>query len=108
MIDLTDRVVGMLTVIRFDEARSRPGGSRWVCECECGNRVSHLGHSIRKAIVFSCGCKRRPNGTSTDGTSTEKRKSHYDKLRWGASTQHLDRLLRISWGKVRIDPREAA
>lgn len=102
MIDLTKRVVGLLTVLRFDYARSVPGRPQWICLCSCGNTKSFAGQLIRREIPYSCGCKRRLHGTNI------KEKSHNDKLRWGASTAHIDRYLRMPWGKVRIDPREAA
>ena len=92
MIDLTRSPyspVGLLTVLHFDHANSRPKKPRWRCKCVCGNIVSHLGQSIRKEAVYSCGCQRRPKVSGTKKSP----KNHP----WGYDTRYLDKYLRIPW-----------
>ena len=106
MIDLTKKPyspVGLLTVIGFDQANSVPGKPKWRCECDCGAIVSHLGNSIRKKMVYSCGCVRRPKDQWT------REPTYYEKKPYGYATRHLTRILSIPWGRtVVVDPREAA
>ena len=67
LIDLTDRTFDMLTVIKRVEDRkpviekdpdSKPGKTKWICECKCGNIVSVLSDSLRNGKTRSCGCAR--------------------------------------------------
>ena len=54
-IDLTGQKFGKLTVIERAESSST-GKTRWLCECECGNRKIVLRDSLRRGKTISCGC----------------------------------------------------
>ena len=60
-IDLTGRAFGRLTVKERAKRESEgvPGGSRWVCQCECGGGVVVWGGSLKSGGTKSCGCLRR-------------------------------------------------
>lgn len=55
--DLSNKKFGRLTVIRLDKKASY-GEWKWLCECECGNKVSVSGRSLRRGATKSCGCLR--------------------------------------------------
>ncbi len=55
LIDLTGRKFGSLTVIA--RARSdKHDNPRWICECECGERIEVYGFYLRAGKKRSCGC----------------------------------------------------
>lgn len=56
--ELTETKFGRLTVIaRAENGRcSGKAVTRWLCECDCGNRVVVEGHSLRRGRTKSCGC----------------------------------------------------
>lgn len=60
-IDLTSLVgqkFGRLTVIERDLSKPTGHGhdGYWICECECGNKISARTHSLKSENVRSCGC----------------------------------------------------
>ena len=48
---------GKLTVLERAE-NTKDGKTRWLCECECGNKIIALGTNLRKGNTKSCGCLR--------------------------------------------------
>lgn len=61
LIDLTGKKFGRLTVIGRGENYISPKGAmlvRWMCECECGNKILVTGGSLKGSGTVSCGCKR--------------------------------------------------
>lgn len=58
IIDMTGRVIGLLTVIE-ECGRGAHGGALWRCRCECGNVVTVLGNNLRMEHTTSCGCYQR-------------------------------------------------
>ena len=58
--DLTGMKFGRLTVVQRVEDHIMPSGekrSRWLCECDCGNKVTVIGKSLtKKNGTESCGC----------------------------------------------------
>ena len=46
---------GRLTVIGRAES-DKNGNSRWHCVCDCGNKSTPLGQSLRSGVTVSCGC----------------------------------------------------
>lgn len=57
--DLTDLVFSKLTVIEQDGWYYNPSGYRnakWLCLCECGNRVSVSSPDLIRGHTKSCGC----------------------------------------------------
>lgn len=54
--DLTGQVFGELTVLYFDEIKSKEKNmSYWVCECACGNTISVLAPSLKSGKKSICG-----------------------------------------------------
>lgn len=66
--DLTNKQFKRLTVIKQIEDYVASNGKRyakWLCECECGNRVEVLGNSLKTGNTQSCGCLHWEIATST-------------------------------------------
>lgn len=59
-IDLTGNTYGKLYVIGPDNTyignESNGWKSKWICQCECGNRVSVFGTNLTRLHTTSCGC----------------------------------------------------
>lgn len=58
-IDLTGRVVGQLTVLRFVESRKDAGGHarrRWLVRCSCGTEKTVQAGHLLSGATLSCGC----------------------------------------------------
>lgn len=53
-INLIGQHFGKLTVIA--QAPSDSNGTRWVCQCECGNIKTINGSSLKQGLTKSCGC----------------------------------------------------
>jgi hypothetical protein len=56
--DLTGQTFGWLQVVRFADQTPR-GISRWVCKCNCGNRLVVQYNHLKTGATKSCGCSRR-------------------------------------------------
>jgi hypothetical protein len=71
-MDMAGRQFGKLRVLQRDPAKD----GWWVCECDCGNRKSIRGTSLRKQETRSCGCIQkeiaRNTGTKTVAQNSEK------------------------------------
>lgn len=52
--DLTGRRFGRLKVI--ERAESKNGHVMWLCDCECGNKVTIKGIHLTSGHTQSCGC----------------------------------------------------
>ena len=62
--DMIGKKYGHLLVLRRG-GRSTTG-SKWVCQCDCGNIVEVRGNSLRSGNTTSCGCsKKRGESKST-------------------------------------------
>lgn len=65
-IDLTGDIYGQLEVIGPDETyisnESNGWKSKWICQCECGNRISVFGTNLTRLHTTSCGCVNRSIG----------------------------------------------
>lgn len=61
VVNLKGQVFGMLTVIKRDGHLKSTQEAKWLCECECGNKVSVLGSSLRDKRTRSCGCLKPAN-----------------------------------------------
>lgn len=48
--DITEKRYGKLVVKKY------LGGSRWLCNCDCGNAVSVRTADLNKGHTKSCGC----------------------------------------------------
>jgi hypothetical protein len=90
VLDLEGMIFGKLKVIGRVIDKSKKG-TRWLCECECGNK-DHIviGSNLKRGTTTSCGCvNRKVNGLSltkiyrvwTDmkiRCNNEKHKRYYD------------------------------
>ena len=55
IIDETGNRYGKLTVLKQVDS-DLEGHSRWLCQCDCGNRKICYGVSLRRGVNLSCGC----------------------------------------------------
>ena len=58
--DLTGKRFGRLTVVEKGEPKICSNGTRlstWVCDCDCGKRVTVRDSSLKSGMTQSCGCK---------------------------------------------------
>lgn len=62
---LINKRFGRLVVIERDLSVEIGHGkeSRWICQCDCGNKVSILGRSLTSGRTQSCGCLRKEKTT---------------------------------------------
>ena len=49
-VDITGKTFGRLTVIEYN------GDGEWLCQCECGNKVSIKTYNLNSGNTKSCGC----------------------------------------------------
>lgn len=54
--DISGQKFGRLAVICRDPEKSLSRKVRWLCQCDCGNRVVVLGGSLHSGKSKSCGC----------------------------------------------------
>lgn len=55
-IDHTGQRFGRLTVLSFAGKRDHDGLMLWLCECECGNKITAVAKLLRSGKTSSCGC----------------------------------------------------
>lgn len=96
MSDLTDKRLGLL-VVRGRSEEPAPveglykGSAMWICECDCGRRVSLPEKYLRRSKKPSCGCwrmaRQRENGVKmgirNKGKVRQRQMSHFvaDKIK---------------------------
>lgn len=54
MIDLTGKTFGKLNVLERAE-NTKGGQAKWICECECGEKIKATGRELRSGIRTDCG-----------------------------------------------------
>lgn len=65
-IDLTNRKIGLLTVLSrniSEEERRKSKSKLWLCRCDCGNMIT-LSQNVlltESSLVRSCGCSKKIN-----------------------------------------------
>lgn len=59
--DLLNQKFGNLVVIARDGSDAR-GEAKWLCQCDCGQKISVLGSNLRSGHTQSCGCDRSSKG----------------------------------------------
>lgn len=68
LIDLIGQKFGRYTVIERNGVGPN-GMAAWLCQCDCGNRKTVIGNSLRQGHVVSCGCYQKEvairNGLAT-------------------------------------------
>lgn len=60
VIDIAGRKFGKLTVLKR-ESSAYHGVATWLCLCECGNKKTVAGSSLRRGNTQSCGCIKNNN-----------------------------------------------
>jgi hypothetical protein len=58
LIDITGLKFGRLTVLKISPKRSKHGQVLWCCRCDCGNKLTTWGMSLKNGKGQSCGCLR--------------------------------------------------
>lgn len=59
LIDLSDKKIGRLYIIkRSGKIGKHPA---WICVCECGNKTIVRGDHLRNKLIQSCGCLEEEN-----------------------------------------------
>lgn len=74
MTDLTNKRFGRLTVVKQDSYHVFPSGKRkikWLCQCDCGNKISVIASDLNNSHTRSCGCLRRETTKSLKERSDE-------------------------------------
>lgn len=78
--DLTGVRFGRLIVLNKEPSKRFPGGSmgsRWKCQCDCGNVVIIDGSSLRNGSNLSCGCFNREVHTKHNKCYTKEYAVYY-------------------------------
>ena len=55
-VDRTGRRYGRLVVLWPTLFREKSGAVKWLCQCDCGNRVVVSGSALQSGTTKSCGC----------------------------------------------------
>lgn len=77
-VDILGNVYGKLTVISFSGTGKT--GSKWLCQCECGNTKNILAQYLKSGKTTSCGCI----GESSIASQLKK----YFKEKYNAKTEY--------------------
>lgn len=65
--EMLNKRFGKLTVKSRSERKGNDGELYWICECDCGNTIEVLGHSLKRNDgnqTVSCGCYHRSIGAT--------------------------------------------
>ncbi len=76
VIDMTNKRLGMLTVIKRDGSNEK-GNALWLCKCDCGNEKTLLGIEIRFGKIVSCGCFGKSHAKDTFKTHGKSKTRTY-------------------------------
>lgn len=60
-LELSGVKVGFLTVLQMDSSKTISNENKWICICECGNKISVSASRINKKRIKSCGCHNGDN-----------------------------------------------
>ena len=84
-IDRSGFRYGRLLVLHRDDTigpASKGRRVRWVCQCDCGQKVAVTGHGLSRGDVKSCGCLRKENTKSLGETHGMTKSREYSS--WAA------------------------
>lgn len=59
VVPMVGKKFGRLLVVQRAGSNPANGNVRWLCRCECGNKVVVDGYSLRCGQTKSCGCLKR-------------------------------------------------
>ena len=62
-VDITGKVFGRLTVTEYN------GDGEWLCQCECGNKVSVKTYNLNSGNTKSCGCLQKDRASEASFVS---------------------------------------
>lgn len=60
-LELSGIQVGCLKVLEKDSNKTSSGENKWICICECGNKISVSTSRLSKERIKSCGCHKGDN-----------------------------------------------
>ena len=76
-IDLIGKRFGRLIVIcEYD--KDKDGKIRYLCKCDCGNKTTVRGYSLRRGDTTSCGCYAKESAITRNTKYSKKEKILYD------------------------------
>lgn len=55
LIDITGQKFGKLTVLERS-SNTKYNQTRWLCQCDCGNKIIVIGNDLKRGTTRSCGC----------------------------------------------------
>ena len=58
-LNLVGQKFGMLTVLKESTYKNNTGRSKWLCQCDCGDKMVASGNNLKHGKTTSCGCKRK-------------------------------------------------
>ena len=79
--DLTNKVFGRLTVIKYTQKIDKYGSAIWLCLCSCGKQKETPSDSLNTGKTKSCGCLQRETASAA-----WKNKDCWNKLPPGTSS----------------------
>ncbi|WP_412989739.1 AP2 domain-containing protein [Pediococcus siamensis] len=59
MVPMVGKKFGRLLVLQRAGSNPANGNAKWLCQCDCGNRVTVDGYALRSGQTRSCGCLKR-------------------------------------------------
>lgn len=60
-LELSGVQVGYLKVLEKDSDKTNGRENKWICVCECGNKISVSASRLNKGRIKSCGCHKGDN-----------------------------------------------
>lgn len=66
MLDLIEQKFGRLIAIER-ALNSKNGRVRWLCQCDCGNKIIVLSYNIKNGTTKSCGCLLKEGNNTKHG-----------------------------------------
>lgn len=66
--DLTGKHFGRLKILERNPKNDNHGGSRWDCECDCGNKITVQAGNLKNNHTQSCGCLNKEVTSKTNST----------------------------------------
>lgn len=94
--DLTGRRFGKLYVIKQDTERTKSGGLKWLCVCDCGTTKSMSSSNITRRLNTGCGCGRGKTITLKLDREDALFKALYRQYRNSAKTRKIKFDLSVS------------